>query len=123
MKGNHIKTLIDDFEIYLIYSLRSPGAEYSPEKISTNGDKIIAHTTWSYSDIASTLFPNRMNPKGKFKGSISWVLAATMGTVLDIMEEFPEMIEIHPRPIKMYKNRGYKISKLLRNLLLRINPF
>lgn len=79
------------------------------------------HTTWGYYNLNS-LFPYKINPKGKFAGNITWVLAATMGTVIDIAEEFPDLIEIHPFPIKMYDSIGFKISKKIRDILLRLNP-
>jgi hypothetical protein len=79
------------------------------------------HTTWAYYDL-NTIFPNRINPKGKFTGSVAWVLAATMGTVFDIAEEFPDLIEIHSQPIKLYSTLGYRFSKLLRDLIIRIHP-
>lgn len=79
------------------------------------------HTMWAYLDI-SMIFPTKINPKGKFTSCIAWVLAATMGTIFDIAEEFPDLINIQSQPITLYSNFGYKISKYLRNLLLHINP-
>lgn len=80
------------------------------------------HTIWAYYDL-NTVFPSKINPKGKFTGSVAWVLAATMGTIFDIAEDFPDLVEIEPQSVKFYTNFGYKVSKLLRNLLIRIHPF
>ena len=79
------------------------------------------HTIWAYYGL-NTVFPNKINPKGTFTGSVAWVLAATMGTIFDIVEEFPDLINIQSQSINLYTSLGYKISKYLRNLLLHINP-
>ncbi len=79
------------------------------------------HTMWAYYGL-NTLFPNKFKPKGHYTGNMAWVIAVTMGTILDIAEKFPEFMIIHPRPIKFYNNFGYRISKILRDLLLRIIP-
>jgi len=79
------------------------------------------HTIWQYYG-SSMLFPERINPKGKYANNIAWVLAATMGTVFDISEYFPELIQVNPTEIQVYKKMSYKISKLFRDLILRILP-
>lgn len=79
------------------------------------------HTIWAYYDL-NMIFPNKINPKGKFSNSIAWVLAITLGTILDITEEFPDLIKIYSQPIKLYKSKLFDLSKWLRNLLVCINP-
>lgn len=80
------------------------------------------HTTWCYVG-PSTFLPRMVNPKGTFKGSmLAWVLAVTMGTVWDLTDEFPDLIEIHPQPIEFYKSLRFKISRWFRDLILRLNP-
>ncbi|MHA1650979.1 MAG: hypothetical protein ACTSYB_12360 [Candidatus Helarchaeota archaeon] len=80
------------------------------------------HTNWGYYGL-STIFPKRIQPKGRFSGNVAWVLAVTMGTILDIADAFPDLIEINPKPIEIYTHFSFKLSKFFRNLLLRIIPF
>ena len=73
-----------------------------------------AHTEWDY-------LSNLIYGRGSFKNVIAWVPALTLGAVLDIREEFPEIMQFNLKGFEPYRSWQKSLGDLIRGIGIRVN--